>query len=68
MSERVPRMTLRALPIRGPDAKHRRQPRRVPPGDANEVSSCRLVRLFPSLFGPVKKGHSDETYRQDDYT
>ncbi len=58
MSERVHGMTLRAPPIRGPDAKHRRQPWRVQPGDANAVSSCRLVRLFPSPFWPVKKGIS----------
>jgi len=45
-------------PIRGPDAGQRRQPQRVQPGDANEVSSCRLTRLFPSPFWPVKKGTS----------
>jgi hypothetical protein len=43
-----------------PDAKHRRQPQRVQPGDANAVSECRLVRLFPSPFWPVKKGTPHE--------
>ena len=26
-------------------------------GDVNAVSECRLVRLFPFAFGPVKRGH-----------
>jgi len=33
-----------------------RQPQRVQPGDANAVSWCRLVQLFPPPFGPVKQG------------
>jgi hypothetical protein len=50
-------------PIRGPDAEQSRQPQRVQPGDANAVSECRLVRLFPSPFWPVKKGTSRGTRR-----
>jgi hypothetical protein len=42
--------------IPGPEAGQGRQPQRVQPGDANAGSECRLVRLFPSPFGPVKKG------------
>jgi hypothetical protein len=38
MSERVHGMTLRALPIRGPDAEQHRQPQRGQSGDANAVS------------------------------
>jgi hypothetical protein len=49
----------------GPEAERRRQPQRVQPGDVNAVSECRLVRLFPSPFGPVKKEHPGGGYQQD---
>ena len=42
-------------PLR-PGAEQGRQPRRVPPGDANAGSECRLVRLFPSPSWPLKEG------------
>jgi hypothetical protein len=54
MSERVHGMTLRALPIRGPEAERRRQPQRVQPGG-----------FFRPFFGRSKRGHPDGGYQQD---
>jgi hypothetical protein len=54
MSERVHGMTLRALPIRGPDAVQRRQPQRVQPGG-----------FFRPLVGRSKRGPPDGSDRQD---
>ena len=44
--------------IRGPDAKHRRQPQRVQPGG-----------FFRPLFGRSKRGHplTETTHRFEDY-
>jgi hypothetical protein len=57
MAERVHGMTLRALPIRGPDAKHRRQPWRVQPGG-----------FFRPLFGRSKRGPPDKADGESGYT